>query len=254
MAAEKRKWTITNGPSFLEGIILDHWRDGHRPEAYEKDLPYFTLEVGRTFSARIHGIFQVPHREDAVILLGEFAVEKLDGCDYFVMYYGIKGRHTGILEPMASLETDNPMLNECFPALFKKPESKNPVLAHLRSLPWEKKLELAKGFVEDLFTKHPNLAIAHESILSLLSRAEPQKQINVEMKFKRGRGSEQFLPDPADKNPATDLFFALSAVCVILNNFLYALGMPFDIIPEMQIDTVNDDVITLTTEQKTTNQ
>lgn len=251
MATRNKKYAITNGPSFFEGILLDHWRDG------KKDLPRFTIEsVCRTFCARIHAIFnptQGERIEGRTILLGEFADEGIDGCQYFVMYYWHHDKRGGILIPLESIEYENEILNNYFPDLFKVPKP-SPVLTHLREMPWEKKMELAKGFVEDWFAKRENLAIAREPILSLLSRDERQKKVCTEINFKRNRKPGEFLPGPNDEDKAGDLFFALSAVCDTLNDFLCTLGMNFNIIPKMQMDTVNDDVITLTTEQKAANE
>ena len=215
-----KKYAVSNGPSFLDGIILDHWRSG------KKDLPTFTLEgTNRTFSAKIIAIWcpdKLRGNDEKTILLGEFVGQTLDGCSYFIMFYGYRGRRGGILEALASLETDNPMLLEFFPALFKKPTPamENPVLTHLRAMPWEKKLELAKNyFFKTLNRGDSAVAVAH--ILHLFIKAKQNATVGIEI----------------TDHPLNKTFFRVfNEICPPLNSFFRELGMEYFLVCGADID------------------
>jgi hypothetical protein len=173
--AGRKKYVVINGPSLLEGIYVEGWVAEHLGH-YK--VPTFTLDGGRKFIARVHAIVNPPASMTtgfSTILLGEFIDpdEKIEDCQFFVMYYTHRGPRGGILEPLESLESDNPILSYYFPQLFKepKPAPENPALAYLREMPWKKKMELAQNFVTDLLDKRGDLAMTRKFVLDLFSRA-----------------------------------------------------------------------------------
>lgn len=211
MATSGKKYAVTNGPSFFEGILLEHWRDGNSGAS---ELPTFTLEGGHTFPVRIHAIVNPPRTgKYMTIFIGEFAGEKIDNCPYFVMHYSYRGKRGGILEPLESLTTDNPILNHYFPDLFKPaPVSENPALAFLRSLPRERKTDMITDFLLNLFKRRPGLEITLKAIVSLLALS---KQLSEEVTIE---------VDVWGDERAKEIFFALDNTRNELNAFLRELG------------------------------